>query len=156
MRKDDHRHDGSSTVDLLQDLGLTPLQLQALARQGFVACESRGVRGPYFKLRFRVAGRNMVRGLGRDPAYASQIESALLNLQQGRRRALERSRLVAEAAQMLRTAKHGLREPLAEHGLYFHGQAIRRNRVDHSNNQPGDMARNNQDRRTSARSMNHG
>jgi hypothetical protein len=129
---DGHGGQDGSSVSLLQALGLTPLQLQALARQGFVACESRDTHGPYFKLRFRVGGRHVVRGLGRDPDFAAQVESAILELQKRRRRELEMSRLVAEAAQMLRTATKVLREPLAECGFHFHGLAIRRTRVDRS------------------------
>ena len=126
-------HDLAATdsASLLRALGLTSVELQTLARQGFVACESRGARGPYFKLRFRIGTQQVVRGLGKDPDFASQIESAILELQKDRRRELEMSRLVAEAAHTLRTAKDVLRQPLAEVGLRFHGQAIRRTRGDH-------------------------
>jgi hypothetical protein len=41
----------------LAGLRLSPGDLRALARQGFVTAERRGGRGPYYKLRWRRGGR---------------------------------------------------------------------------------------------------
>ncbi len=129
MTANDHDRAATEPVSVLQGLRLTSVELQALARQGFVACESRGARGPYFKLRFRVGSNQVVRGLGWDADFAAEVQAAICELQQPRRRQLDMARLIAEAAQALRATKHTLREPLAELGLHFHGQAIRRTRV---------------------------
>ena len=57
-------------------LGLAPGEIKALATQGFVARERRGGR-IYWKLRFRVGGRQRVRYLGSDATKAAAIRAEL-------------------------------------------------------------------------------
>ena len=53
-------------ISCLADLGLTEQDYGALAQQGFVSHEYRGIAGPYYKLRFRLAGQQCTRYLGSD------------------------------------------------------------------------------------------
>jgi hypothetical protein len=112
----------------LAGLGLADADLQALARQGFVAAEFRRLRPPYFKLRWRRDGRQRVRYLGQDPARAEQVRAALERLQRPRRNGRLAARLLAEARKRLLDARR-LLEPRADaDGLRYHGYALRRPR----------------------------
>ena len=110
----------------LADLGLDDEDLDALARQGFVAVERRREQ-TYFKLRYRCDGRQRVRYVGgRDRAQA--VQAALEALQSDVRL---RRRLVAlcqVATRSLRDAKDTLEPLLEARGLHFHGRAIRKRR----------------------------
>jgi hypothetical protein len=112
----------------LADLRLTSEDLAALTRQGFVAEELRGQRGPLFKLRFRRQGKQRVRYVGQDPDSARQIQQELANLQAGRRQEQELARLNAKARRLLRETKASLTETVEASGHHFHGQALRRRR----------------------------
>ena len=68
----------------LSRLRLSNADYQALARQGFVARETRGTR-TYFKLRFRRAGKQIVRYLGSQAQLSAQVEQELKQLQRERR-----------------------------------------------------------------------
>ena len=61
----------------LADLRLSPEEVKALARQGFVRLEHRDKGRPRYKLRFRVDNRQHVRCLGTDPAVAERIGQQL-------------------------------------------------------------------------------
>ena len=89
----------------LAGLHLAAEDLRALARQGFVAAEWRGGRGPYFKVRWRVGGRVRVRYLGRDPGRAARARAALEAMQWPLRAARLLARLLGEARRRLRDAK---------------------------------------------------
>lgn len=115
----------------LAHLRLSPADLAALARQGFVTAERRG-RRTYYKLRFRRGGRQQVRYLGSDPARAAAVERALDQLQQARRHELELPRLTAAARRTMRESKQTLAPLLEAEGLRFHGYAIRRPRRERS------------------------
>ena len=86
----------------LAGLCLAAEDLRALARQGFVAAEWRGGRGPYFKVRWRVGGRVRVRYLGRDPGRASPSSRAS-------RRAARSGHCMASKAARARAARPGSR-----------------------------------------------
>lgn len=109
----------------LAKLSLSEDQRQALARQGFVSCEYREQRGPFFKLRFRCAGRQVVRYLGQDGPFAEQVRQELWALQMERHAEIELAHLTAAARQLLRQAKHELLGAVDAAGFRFHGQAIR-------------------------------
>ena len=110
---------------ILAALGLSDEALCALRRQGFVAGENRGQRGPIFKLRFRLAGRQMVRYIGQDAALAAQLQLELQAWQAARKADLELAQLNAAARKMMREARRELSSQLAEAGFRFHGMAIR-------------------------------
>jgi hypothetical protein len=114
----------------LAALGLSALDQQALARQGFVAAEYRpgqGRRlGPYFKLRWRRDGRQQVRYLGCDLDWARQIQAALANLQRPRQLIRQVNGLMKEARKRLHQAKDLLEPRLGEGGQYYHGYTARR------------------------------
>jgi len=121
----------ANAVDNLLALGLTLDQVESLKRQGFVARETRGSGRPYFKLRFRSRGKQVVRYLGSDVERAARVAAELQELQTSRRLDLELSRVIAEAARMLRVTKSTSRTALVEQGFTFHGYDIRRNRSTH-------------------------
>jgi len=112
--------------DGLAGLRLSPGDLQALARQGFVATEARQGRGPSYKLRWRRGGRQRVRYLGPDPGRAEQVRAALEALQRPHRIARRVAQLLGEARKRLLNVKR-LLEPHADAcGFRYHGYTTRR------------------------------
>ena len=113
----------------LAELGLTQVDLDALARQGFVAPEKGCSGHRRFKLRFRMDGKQVVRYIGTDPIRAARIERELEILQCEHRsdRQLQRQLRMARAA--LRESKRILAPVLQEMGYQYHGYAIRRPRA---------------------------
>jgi hypothetical protein len=115
------------TSSRLGQLRLTPEDLCALRRQGWIQREWRGNRQVY-KLRFRRGGKQIVRYLG-DAEIARQVGAELAVLQKAHR-ACRRLRRIAETARdMLRTSKKDLLPLLARNGYRFHGLAIRRRKL---------------------------
>jgi len=112
----------------LADLNLAPEELRELTRQGFIAREYRGDSGPFFKIRFRVRGRQIVRYLGSDVHTAAAVARELRALQAGRRLARFLGRLRAQARRLLRRAKRRLEPLLRARGFYLHGHTVRRRR----------------------------
>ena len=110
----------------LESLALSDEHLGALARQGFVSHEHRGQRGPFFKLRFRFEGKQIVRYLGTDAENAERVRSELLALQQGHHLGRQVERHIIEAGAALRAAKRGVQRELGDTGFHFHGLAIRK------------------------------
>lgn len=110
----------------LAKLHLTGADLGTLAHQGFVSEERRQDR-TYYKLRFRSAGRQVVRYVGGATAAAA-IEAELQQLRAGRRCQRELAELDRVTRRMLRESKAQLEPLLASRGLRFHGRAIRRPR----------------------------
>jgi hypothetical protein len=104
----------------------------ALARNGFVAVEYRwrgGRRwGPYYKLRWRRAGRQRTRYLGANPARCEQVRRELALLQAPLRQARLAAQLLLEARGHLRSLRQELTAPMAARGKQFHGYAVRRRR----------------------------
>ena len=109
-------------------LPIDPADWQVLKQQGFVAAEYRHGRGPYFKLRYRINGRQRVVYLGTNVQLADEIRQELAQLQAGRRGERKLARLTDEAHDVLRKSKQRLEEELRRLGLKFHGYAIRRSR----------------------------
>ena len=113
-------------------LGLTAVDLAALAAQGFISAEyrSRGPRryGPIFKLRWRLGNVQKVRYLGRNPVLAEQVQVALAVWQAPHRAQRESAALLRSARRTLRAAKAGAAPQLAREGRYLHGYAVRRRR----------------------------
>jgi len=121
---------GISTVSCcaprLIALGLSDKDLRALKQQGFISVEYRGHRGPFFKLRYRVEGRQFVKYLGSNPQEADHIRNELAALQADHHLMQELQRLTVEASGVLRSAKRGLKSQLLHAGYAFHGFTIRR------------------------------
>ncbi len=115
---------------LLARLALTPAELAAIRRQGFVGCERRRGR-VIFKLRFRMPpeGKQCVRYLGRDPAMAEALRQELAQIQMIRRLDRELRKLNRQIGRKLRSGKERVAGQLEQAGFHFHGSAIRRKRV---------------------------
>src|SRR4051812_22927584 len=111
--------------DALVALRLSPEDVRALARQGFVAAHVRGGR-TYFKLRWRLDGRQRVRGLGIDPRRAEAVRAALAARRHARAAARELDHLLARARRHLRNAKRLLAPIMAAAGFHYHGFTRRR------------------------------
>jgi hypothetical protein len=107
---------------------LSTEELRALLSQGFVSAERRA-KHTYYKLRFRLAGRQRVRYLGTDPEEAGQLQRILEELQARRRHKSELARRVETAARQLRGFKRILEPLVLQAGYRCHGQAIRRPRT---------------------------
>ena len=117
-------------VRLLARLALTPAELAAIRRQGFISRERH--RGQVvYKLRFRMPpeGKQRVRVLGRDPDVAEAMRQELAQIQRLRRLDLELGRLNRQVGRKLRNGRKTIVSQLAEAGYRFHGSAIRRKRV---------------------------
>jgi hypothetical protein len=119
---------------LFGKLGLTGEDLAALAEQGFVSAEYRfrGHRryGPFHKLRWRVAGRQRVRYLGRNPILGERVRLALAAWQAPRRTQRVSAALLHSVRRALRAAKAAAAPQLACEGRYLHGYIARRRRRD--------------------------
>lgn len=120
-------------LELLRSTGLSPSELEHLARQGFVSTEHTVRNGRriarQFKLRWREEGRQKVLYLGRNPELAKQVAAAVAFLQQPRRLARKTSTLLRSASRQLRHSKQHLASAVADLRLYFHGSRLRRRRA---------------------------
>jgi hypothetical protein len=102
---------------------------QLLRTQGAVVASYRLYRGrrlgPFFRVAFRVDGRQRSIYLGKDPALAEEVRGVLARLQAPleRRRGLKRQRDAAKAG--LRRAKIRLEQELARVGLGLKGYEVR-------------------------------
>lgn len=112
----------------LRRLSLSQEELQCLCRQGFVAGELHSGRRIY-KLRFRIAGRQRVKALGSDEAFAQAVRNELRHLQMPRASLRELNEMARKARAAIRSANQQLRSSLEATGMYFHGHAVRRKRV---------------------------
>jgi hypothetical protein len=81
----------------------------------------------YFKLRFRRAGRQIVRYVG-DAHRAGDVKNELSALQTEARLMRQLKTLTKTANQQLREVKKQLQPILEVHGWAFHGRTIRRPR----------------------------
>jgi hypothetical protein len=115
-------------VGALADLGLSAEELDVLKHQGFVTAEFRGRFGPYFRLHFRIAGRQTTRYVGRDPDVAHRIRRELEELQRVERHRRRLDQLAEVARRSLRAAKARLEPLMRAAGWHYHGLAIRRAR----------------------------
>ena len=127
-----HQHLGADDSRPLADypalaaLRLTASELALLRRQGFVGCEERGTQ-TVFKLRFRKEGKQQVRCIP-NAAAAARVRAELASLQAGVQAARQLRKFDRQARRALRDAKRNLAPLLADHGLAFHGLAVRRPR----------------------------
>ncbi|MBL9085009.1 MAG: hypothetical protein JNK76_24610 [Planctomycetales bacterium] len=80
------------------------------------------------KLRYRLAGRQIVKYLGIDQDFVRRVGEQLETLQAADRRCRRLRRLAAETRSVLREVRDRLRPALREAGFTFHGQVIRRSR----------------------------
>jgi hypothetical protein len=110
----------------LAGLGLNDVDLSELAAQGFVCAERRGFR-TYYKLRFRRAGKQVVRYVG-DRERAEAIARDLDALQANTESVRHLGHLAKQARKYLRQEKLALEPVLAANGWAFHGLAVRRPR----------------------------
>jgi hypothetical protein len=101
--------------------------LNALTIQGFVSAERRG-ESVYYKLRYRLYGKQRVRYLG-DVESARAVADELAVLQHDVRLRRELAALSRAGMQRLRAAKRTLQPFLEARGFHFHGQAIRQRRA---------------------------
>ena len=117
----------------LSRLQLSPDDLASLGRQGSVCRETRGPGGiRFFKLRFRVAGRQRVKYLGSDPTVADQVAQELELLQREVRLRRQLARALKNARQAERDVRRSAAGVLATLGYRFHGRELRKSRT------PGD------------------
>ena len=120
----DHR---IAAYPALARLQLDDADVSALSSQGFVSREQRDGR-TYFKLRFRRAGRQIVRYVG-DANHAVDVKNELSALQTEARIMRQLKILTKTTNQQLREVKKQLQPILEAHGWAFHGLAIRRPRM---------------------------
>ena len=103
-------------------------EVEALTRQGFVSAERRGSQ-TYFKLRYRVSGKQRVRYLGSDARVADEVAAELRRLQQGRRTMLELNRAARHVRSGLRDCKRKWQPVFVQLGFRFHGRTLRKRRM---------------------------
>ena len=115
----------AARTSVLVHLELTAEQRQSLARQGSILVEHRGGRKRVFKIRFRCAGRVMVRYLTTDPKVAELARQELAEMQRAIRAARKLRRLVRTARRALRQVKAASAPCLRAMGLVYHGYAPR-------------------------------
>jgi hypothetical protein len=111
----------------LASLGLSAEELDALVCQGFVCGERRRAK-TYYKLRFRLRGKQRVHYIG-SAELATAVSQELAALQDNIRSRRRRTKLYRAATQSLRRAKQVLEPHLHARGLYYHGQLIRKRRT---------------------------
>ena len=111
----------------LAALRLTAGDLEALAVQGFVGEERRGNR-TYYKLRFRRAGKQVVRYVGGADRAAIVKEELAHAPGRNKGHATTQSQESKIANKMIREAKQTMEPVLKANGFVFHGLAIRRPR----------------------------
>lgn len=115
-----------SEFPALSSLRLGSEDLDELANQGFISPEQQGLQ-TRFKLRFRRAGRQVVRYI-RSEADATAVAAELAKLQSGRRIRRQLAELNREASNLFRKTKIRLQPILEAKGWKFHGRQIRRPR----------------------------
>jgi POTRA domain TamA domain 1 len=108
--------------------GLTPADVDALRRHGFVAGERRRSGAMSYKLRWRILGRQRVRYLGSDPEIAAAVTAALATLQTPDRAGRELDRSLSRTRAELRKLRARSAAALNAIGYYWHGFSIRRTR----------------------------
>lgn len=116
-------------IGLAQRLRLSPEEIAAVARTGFVARERRGPACVVYKLRFRIGARQCVRYLGVDTEWVAAVREALRELQRARDALRNLRRLAIQARAFLRELKPRLAANAEHEGYHFHGLALRRARI---------------------------
>ena len=104
---------------------LSEEQLDALASQGCLRPEV-GPRGKrYFKLRFRMQSKQVVRYVGNNSVFVAQVERELGELQNGTKADRQLRRLTRAAMLCLKRTKRCLEPYLPLANCRFHGREIR-------------------------------
>jgi hypothetical protein len=81
--------------------------------------------GPFFRLSFREAGKQRSWYIGRDPAFAAEIERELQKLQAPRLFVRQVQRCLAHCRRDLRVARQEWRRRLEKYGLRLQGNEVR-------------------------------
>lgn len=118
-------HNRTRSFATLLGLALCEEDFLALGHQGFVSKELRRNR-TYYKLRYRVRGRQRARYVRAD--QVATVEDELCQLQAQVRLHKRVRAHVRQARSLLRATKQKHRDLLAEDGHAFHGYEIRRSR----------------------------
>ena len=113
---------------LLSTLHLSAEELKSLTQEGFVAPEMRGTQR-YYKLRFRIGGKQRVRYLGSSSAFASGVAGELYELQANKRTLRELDRGARQINAALRASQCLLAPILIPLGFHFHGLRVRKQRT---------------------------
>jgi hypothetical protein len=113
---------------ILDDLGIPPADQIALKHQGFISEEYRKERGLYYKLRYRMQGKQRVVYLGKDTAVADRVRDELAALQNARRSDQQLKQFTMQAHKLLRESKRRLEVDLEAAGFSYHGFEIRKTR----------------------------
>jgi hypothetical protein len=108
---------------------LGPEDRDSLARQGWISEQVRSSGARTFKLRWRVEGRQRVRYLGSDPAFAAHVRAILIDMQCARRTERQFAELLGQARRQLAHVKRQLAPELAARGYAYHGYTARRTRT---------------------------
>ena len=120
----------SHSFPALRGLGLDEPQLVALRRQGYLDENHRtGAKSPYWRLRFRQAGRWQTIYLGADGQRVSAVRQELAELRCAEDRRRQLVAVVEQGRRTLRKIKLRLGPALAARGLYYHGDTIRQRRA---------------------------
>ena len=126
----------SSSFDpwsFLMALGLSRDEVECMEQQGFVAVEHRAYKGtrlgPYFRLRWRMNGRQRVKSLGLDAELAVAVVNAIAQLQKKKALTHFLKRMLLEARRGLKLAKKDLQATMAATGRYYHGFTARKRRT---------------------------
>jgi len=113
----------------IEKLGLTQPEWQALRTQGFVTAEPRGRRTTIYRLRFRCAGRQQCKYIGTNRRSGLAVQIFLARHQQQHHVEQRMQSRLRKIQQVLRTVKTTVGPYLAEAGLHYHGNSIRRSRT---------------------------
>jgi hypothetical protein len=116
------------SVSVLASLGLTNDQIAALTKQGSICADVRSDGQVYYKLRFRLDGRQHVRYLGNVSEFVERVRAELGRLQHRARLRQQLGQLTRAAGRNLRAAKSRLEPLLGDAGFAFHGMAVRKRR----------------------------
>lgn len=103
-------------------------ELEAMTRQGTVVAERFEAHKCRFKLRFRFQGRQKVRYIGIDSAFAERVRSELASLQHAHRSCRAFRNAARRARVRCRETKKELEPILAGTEFYFYGWEVRRSR----------------------------
>ena len=116
----------------LARLQLSPEVLATVAQQGTVQRETRGPGGSsYFKLRYRLDGKQRVKYLGADLQLATEVAQELESLQRAVRQRRELRSNLKQARRVARQVRRSAAGLLENLGYRFHGGALRKKRTPH-------------------------
>jgi hypothetical protein len=112
-------------LPIVGTLGLSGEQLAALAENGSLHGEDRGLERIYYRLHFRIGTRQHTRYVGSNPRLVEQVRGELMLLQAKRHSRRRMRRLANEGRRVAREMKRQLEPLLPGVGRVFHGRTIR-------------------------------